>query len=224
MFKKILLVLSFVILTSCNNKPTKGIKYGEDFFVFEPEITTSDLGLWKKRTPKNNSYFKDDGIEAIHQNYLEFTGNDKNSGEPTSPLSYTFKAPKSGNFRVVARMYQPLLKDEKNDKRNDIYIKLKGNFSSACQFSTQDLKQYQKFFGRGVRKWGSLYHMEGHINHEKVLAPVIYHLEEGNKYTFTIAGRSQGCSIDYILFFDETLDLTASSEDLATTTLIKHRP
>lgn len=210
-----------IICISCNRSP---IKYGKDYIVFEPEITKSDLDLWVQRKPGDLSYYKGDGIEAIHKNYLEFTGNDMNFGEPTSPLIYNFKAPKTGDFRIVMRMYQPLKKGEKEDKRNDIYIKLAGDFTSACKFSTETLKSYHKFFGRGVRKWGSMYDMEGHINGKKVLAPVVYSLKKGEEYTFTMAGRAQGCSIDYILLFDKKLELIANTEDLAITTSEIYRP
>ena len=42
----------------------------------------------------------------------------------------------------------------------------------------------------------------GNIDSEKVLAPVVFSLKMDQEYTFTMSGRAQGCSIDYILFYE----------------------
>jgi hypothetical protein len=49
-----------------------------------------------------------------------------------------------------------------------------------------------------VRNWRTNFKLEGHVNGMKKLAPAIYKLIKGEEYTFTMSGRSQGCSIDYI--------------------------
>ncbi|WP_157961145.1 hypothetical protein [Lutibacter citreus] len=203
----------------------EGIKYGPDFIVFEPEITKSDLGLWVKRTPEDSKYYKSEDIEAINKTYLEFTGNNLNGGNAKSPLTYTFTAPKTAKFRIVMRMYQPLLDGEAGDKRNDIWIKLAGDFTSACIYPTEDLKTNHKFWGRGVRKWGSLHNLEGHVNGVKKLAKVVYNLKEGKTYTLTISGRAQGCSIDYILLYDQNLGFNiVNHTDLAKELIELYRP
>jgi hypothetical protein len=205
---------------------SEGIKYGEDFFVIEPEITESDLGKWVKRVPTDTKYYKGTGLEAINKGYLEFTGNNLNGGSPNSPLEYVFKSPKTGKFRVVARMYQPLLDGEAGDKRNDIWIKLKGDFTSATPnvYPTATLEADHKFWGRGVRKWGALYNLEAHVNDVKKQNKVVYNLTKDKNYKFTISGRAQGCSIDYFLFFEESLGLIANTQDLATQNPEKYRP
>lgn len=185
---------------------TDGIKYGANFIVFEPEITKSNLGLWLKRVPGDSKYHVGTGIEAINKNYLEFTGNNLNSGPPTSPLEYKFKCPKAGKYRIAMRMYQPLADGEAGDKRNDVWIKLAGDFTTACVYPTEELKKNHKFWGRGVRKWGSTYNLEGHVGGVKKLAKVVYNLKEDKIYTFTMSGRAQGCSIDYILLYEESLN------------------
>lgn len=193
-----------------------GIKYGPDFLVFEPEISKSTLGKWVKRTPSDANYYKGTGMEALNKTYLEFTGNNLNGGAANSPLTYTFKAPKTAKFRLVMRMYQPLLDGEEGDKRNDLYIKLAGDFTSACIYPTEDLKTDHKFWGRGVRKWGSIHSLEGHVNGVKKLAKVVYNLKKDENYTLTISGRAQGCAIDYILFYDEALNFNiVNHTDLA---------
>lgn len=193
---------------------TNNIVYGKDFVVFEPEVTTSPLGFWKIRKKGDVAYYASsdkNAADAINDSYLEFTGNNLNSGPPKSPLSYTFKAPKTGKFRIIMRMLQPLKKISLNseqyepeDKRNDLWIKLEGDFTTACSYPTMVLKKNKKFWGRGVRKWGSLIKLEDHINGAKVQQKVVYNFKEGENYKLTISGRAQGCSIDYILFYDES--------------------
>lgn len=185
-----------------------GIKIGENYIVFEPEVTQSDLDLWVKRVPGDSEYHivANDEIDAINDNYLEFTGNNLNSGPPTSPLSYTFTCPKTGEYRLAMRMYQNLEDDEEDDKRNDVWIKLEGDFTTACVYPTNTLKTNHKFWGRGVRKWGSTHNLEGEVDGERTLSKVVYNLTEGKTYTFTMSGRAQGCSIDYILFYEESLE------------------
>ena len=58
-----------------------------------------------------------------------------------------------------------------------------------------------------VRTWGCAHSLEGHVNNIKTLDKVVYNLIAGEIYTFTIAGRAQGCSIDYMLFYEESLGL-----------------
>ena len=187
-----------------------GIKIGPNYVVFEPEVTKSDLGLWVKRIPSDSKYHvvSEDEIDAINKGYLEFTGNDKNSGPATSPLKYTFKCPKSAKYRIVMRMLQPLKDGEEGDKRNDVYIKLAGNFTSACKYPVERLKKNTKFWGRGVRKWGSIFKLEAHVDEKVVKDKVVYNLTKDEEYTLTISGRAQGCSIDYILFYEESLSET----------------
>jgi len=189
-------------------KIVDGIKIGVNYIIFEPNVTTSDLGLWINRVPGDSEYHTvaNDEIDAINNNYLEFTGNNLNSGPPTSPLSYTFTCPKTAEYRLVMRMYQNLEDGEEDDKRNDVWIKLQGDFTTACIYSTEDLKTDHKFWGRGVRKWGSTYRLEGEVNNEKRLDNVVYNLTEGETYTFTMSGRAQGCGIDYVVFYEESLE------------------
>jgi len=124
------------------------------------------------------------------------------------------------------RMFQPLKDGEPEDKRNDVFIKLIGDFTTACKYPTEDLKKNHKFWGRGVRKWGAAYNLEAHINGKKTLAKVVYNLKKDEEYTFTISGRAQGCSIDYIVFYEEnSLDVeVVKNTDLATILPVSHRP
>lgn len=202
-----------------------GIKYGENFIVFEPEVTKSDLGLWVKRIPGDSKYHVGTGIEALNKGYLEFTGNNLNGGTAKSPLAYTFNCQKTAKYRIVMRMYQPLLDGEAGDKRNDLWIKLTGDYTTACIYPTADLKSDHKFWGRGVRKWGSIHKLEGHVDGVKKLANVIYNLKKDESYTFTMSVRAQGCSIDYVLLFETSLDVKIENHtDLAAELPELYRP
>lgn len=194
------------------------IFYGENYIVFEAEATDSPFDLWVKREPGDPEYMKyfESNPITINDTYLEFTGNDLNYGPAKSPLEYTFIAPKTAEYRVVMRMHQPLRGGEPDDKRNDVFIRLSGDFSSACKYSTDDLKSNHKFFGRGQNRWGASANLEGHISGEKVLAPVIYSLKKDQEYTFTMSGRAQGCSIDYILFYESSEKTNVNHRDLLT--------
>jgi len=55
--------------TTDNNSDTEKIKYGENFIVFEPDITNSNLDLWTRRVPEDTKYHLGTGIEAINNLY-----------------------------------------------------------------------------------------------------------------------------------------------------------
>jgi uncharacterized protein YjdB len=208
-------LLVFLLLIGGVAYSQETIEYGENYIVFEAEATSSDLDKWVKRTPVDPNYYAGTGVEAINQTYLEFTGNNLNGGTPTSPLEYKFIAPKTANYRIVMRMYQPLAPEEEADKRNDVYIKLAGNYSSECAYPKSILETNHKFWGRGVRIWGSIHSMEAHVDGVRKLAKVVYGLIEGEEYTLTMSGRAQGCSIDYILLYEESLNLSVTNIDIA---------
>ncbi|MFY0627079.1 MAG: Ig-like domain-containing protein [Reichenbachiella sp.] len=207
------LLSPFIFSVAASDNPV--IEYGDNYIVFEADATTSDLGLWVKRTVGDDEYYDEGSVKPFNNSYLEFTGNNLNGGTATSPLTYTFTAPKSAKYRIVMRMYQPLLENEAGDKRNDVYIKLEGDYTSACSYPLEVLESNHKFWGRGVRKWGSCHSMEGHVDGVKKLEKVVYNLIEGEEYTFTMYGRAQGCSIDYILLYEENLNLNVTNIDIA---------
>ena len=108
------------------------------------------------------------------------------------------------------RMYQPLKDDEPGDKRNDTYVRLEGNYATACKYPKEILETDHKFWGRGVRVWGSMHSLEAHIDGQRFLDKVVYKLIEGEEYTFTMSGRAQGCvitsySIHYTKLYDTEL-------------------
>ncbi|MDE5417082.1 hypothetical protein L3049_03600 [Labilibaculum sp. DW002] len=197
---------------------------GKNFIVIEAENTTSELGLWKLITPTDSTYFSLEGeVAPVNETHLEFTGNDHNGGEANSPLEYRFTCPKTGEYRMVMRMHQRLL-GLAEDKCNDVYVRLAGEFTSASKaFTTDDLKQDMKFYGRGTDTWGVCYKGEGGEHHKR--EAIMYNLKKGQEYVFTMSGRAQRTNIDYILFFETSIPLIVKSfVDLATNNDEKYRP
>ena len=192
--------------------PVDGMTIGPDYVVFEAEATNSPLGYWQVIRPGDYRYQDKDPVGPIGQTHLEFTGNDPNLGPPASPLEYTFRCPRTGTYRLGARLFQRL-EGLPDDKCNDVYIRMSGNFTSGNHVSTDELKQDQKFYGRGVNEWGALYNLEAH---EAGHAPAIYSLIEGEIYTLTVSGRAQRTNIDYWLLYETSLPIVLQGhKDLA---------
>lgn len=186
--------------------------YGPNWVVFEADITTSDLDLWVKRTPGDGHYMK--GTRAygpIGEDYIEFTGNDENGGTPKSPLVYKFTAPKTAKYTLGMRLLQNL-EGAEWDKSNDVWIRMDGNFTSGNAFSTDDLKHDHKYYGRGKDNWGAGVKMEGHVNGNKTLVAAQYNLIKGEEYTFTMSGRAQRTCIDYIIFYESSMNFKLGEE------------
>ncbi|PWJ37920.1 T9SS type A sorting domain-containing protein [Sediminitomix flava] len=193
------------------------INYGENYVVFEAEDTDSPLGKWALRTPSDPKYYKGDDLEAINQTYIEFTGG---WASKESPLHYTFTCPKTGKYRLLMRLYQPLTESEKGDQKNDVFIRLEGNYTSETSKPKSELEKDHKFWGRGVRKWGTCYSLEiggGHLHAR-------YGLIEGEEYTLIMSGRSPGASLDYIMFYEDTPSKGIGNTDLATQFPEEYRP
>lgn len=211
------LFLSFcMLIAALQLNAQSNIRYGENYVVFEAEDTSSPLGKWTLRKPSDPKYYKGNDFEAINQTYIEYNGG---WATKESPLAYTFTCPKTGDYRLVMRMYQPLGPDEAGDKKNDVFIKLEGNYTSATTKPKTELEQYHKFWGRGVRQWGTCHSLEIG-NH----AHATYGLIEGEEYTLTMAGRSPGTSIDYILFYEDTPVKEIKNQDLALQFPDEYRP
>lgn len=202
--------------------PVKGMTIGENYVVFEAEATQSPLGKWQIITPEDSRYKDKVALPPINETHLEFTGNNHNSGPATSPLKYKFVCPKTGKYRLGARLYQRL-EGQAADKCNDVYIRMEGDFTSGNSVALTDLQHDQKFYGRGVNEWGALFSLEVHStgNH----AAALYNLKEGELYTLTVSGRSQRANIDYWILYETTINYTLQAHtDIATANPEKYRP
>jgi len=196
---------------------------GDDYIVFDAESTESDLGEWKLINKGDENYLDNAAVIPINETHLEFTGNNTSSGPPSSPLTYTFTAPTTGTYKLFIRLYQRL-EGLEEDKCNDVYIKLAGDFVSGTdQYTTNDLKTDLKFFGRGVDQWGSCYAGDGGELENK--SAILYNLIKGKNYTFTMSGRSQRANIDYILLYDTSIDINGgANKDIAALNDAQYRP
>ncbi|MGC6432191.1 MAG: Ig-like domain-containing protein [Jejuia sp.] len=200
---RFLVLFSFSILFLTSVNAQSNIKYGEDYVVFEAEDTDTPLGnLWTIRTPDDPEYLKyytnpnASSPNPFNDTYLEYTGPWQGAG---SDLVYKFTCPKTGAYRVGMRMHCPLRNGELADKRNDVFIKMEGNYTSGnSNLTKSDLESLHKFYGRGPNNWGSCLTLEFH---DKGHQRPVYNLIEGEEYTFTMKGRSNGASYDYIAFY-----------------------
>ena len=197
--QSILLVLMLTVVSFLNISAQE-VYYGPNFITFEAEATTSSLAKWTLRQEGDADYQKyvtsSTGVEPIFDTYLEYTGAWK--GGVDTELEYKFTCPKTGDYRLLMRMHQPLLEGEKGDARNDVFVRMAGDFTSATKNKTKaDLENDHKFWGRGVNKWGSCHKVEIGSHFE-----LVYGFTAGEEYTFTMSGRSTGTCIDYVLFYE----------------------
>lgn len=186
-------------LTSQSN-----IKYGSNYIVFEAEDTDTPLGnKWIVRKPGDTEYLKyltnlGGSPAPVNNTYLEYIGPWLGAD---SELEYKFTAPSTGVYRLAMRMHSPLRDHEEPDKRNDVFIKLEGNFTSNnANISESRARTLTKFYGRGPNKWGTCINLEFEHKHQRP----IYNLIEGEEYTLTMKGRSNGVSYDYIALYTNT--------------------
>ncbi|MGB6150598.1 MAG: hypothetical protein WBG48_01290 [Pricia sp.] len=182
----------------------------EDYIIMEAESTKSELGEWTAIRLNEPNYIA--GASGWTQ--LEFQGNNPDQGKPNSPLKYTFTAPKDGNFRLLL-MSSKRLEGVRGDMCNDAWVKIEGDFSSACKLTKEQLGEYIKYFQEGSTKtpelewhWGIRAEKGRHIFYE-----LIYGLRKGKQYTLTLAGRSQRFSLDYMVLYDaDKLSLEKAKE------------
>ena len=137
-------------------------------------------------------------VEPVNDTYLDYTG--PWLGGADTELVYKFTCQKTANYRMLMRMHQPLRPGEAGDQRNDVFVRLEGDYTSATSKPKSELQKNHKFWGRGVNNWGSCHKLEigTHID-------AIYGLKKGEEYTFVMSGRSGGTCIDYILFVNNDL-------------------
>lgn len=171
----------------------------DDFIKIEAESTPSVLGAWKVIKEGEPHYV----AGASGKVHLEFLGNKPDTGDPNSPLTYTFTAPKDGNFRLMM-MSSKRLEGVRGDLCNDAYVKMDGDFQSATNLDNAVLKNYLKYFQEGsVKTPENAWHWGARAERGKhEFFNLIYAFKKGQTYTLTVAGRSQRFSIDYLVLYD----------------------
>lgn len=179
--------------------------------IIEAENTTSALGEWGKKTDRSG---------YTGSGYLEFTGNNPESGPAKSPLTYEFKIQKAGLYMLGMHCGKEKVGD-RNDVANDCYVKVQGDYGAGPNAGDNHgddapldmLKSNTKFFG-GTNNgfgWaeGRTLDAGGHNNKRKP----IYDFKAGETYTLVISGRSQLFKLNRI-YFRHTSVPSTDAQDL----------
>lgn len=195
-----LVILFLLTVISCkSNKFPKSQLNVDNYIFLEAEKTESNLQKWQLVKKGDANYVKG----ASNSSYIEFMGNKPITGKPNSPLEYTFIAPENGNFQLML-MSSKRLEGVKSDWCNDAFVRLSGDFESASQLKTEDLKKDIKILQDGNDEtqelewyWASTAEKDRHVYNQ-----FVYRLKKGEQYTLTISGRSKRFSIDYIILYN----------------------
>jgi hypothetical protein len=181
-----MMACSVVGLATMSTATAKVFKAKDGLLIMEVESTKSSKGKWKKR----------ETIEGFTgECHFEFTGNKPANGPATSPLKYEFTVDKDGEYTLMIRAFKRL-DGEPEDRCNDCYVKLKGDFESGGNAPLKLLKDDTKLFGGSHDKWGWTNKLDA--NHKKYQPK--YKLKAGEKYLLTVSGRSQRFNMDRIVF------------------------
>ncbi len=167
--------------------------------IMEAESTKSGLGKWI--VEKNVGGYTGDS-------HIEFTGNGSNGGPATSPLKYTFKINKGGNYRLTIRSHKQL-DGQPGDKNNDGYVRVEGNYTAGTggnPAALVDLKKDTKIFGGSPSGWAWATKLD--VNN-KIKKDPIYNFKAGETYTLVLSGRSIKWNVDRIVFYHQ--DVNANS-------------
>jgi hypothetical protein len=167
------------------------------YILIEAESTKSKLEDWIIIQEGQDNYV----AGASGKAQLEFQGNQKEGGEPNSPLEYQFSVKKDGNYALIMQTSKRL-EGVRDDMCNDAYVKMSGDFDSANDLDVKYLKNYMKFFQQGgeidnIWLWSTQVTDADHnFTHPT------YSMEKDEIYTLTVAGRSKRYNIDYIVLYD----------------------
>ncbi|WP_199405223.1 DUF5060 domain-containing protein [Corallincola holothuriorum] len=169
-------------------EPDNGLFIEKDgLVIMETESTKSNLGKWQKK--QSVSGFTGSG-------HIEFTGNGSNGGPATSPLTYTFKVSKAGDYQLYIRAHKRL-DGQPSDKNNDGYVRMVGNFSAgAGGADLAVLKKDTKLYGGNASGWG--WARKLNPSHDEHLNPV-YKLKANTEYSLIVSGRSIKWNIDRLV-------------------------
>jgi len=192
----VLLLLLFAVSVSASP-----LFIGKDgLVIMEVESTDSSLRKWKDKQEV-------EGFTGT--SHLEFTGNKPANGPAHSPLEYRFTVDKEGVYALFIRGHKRL-DGEPEDRCNDCYVRLEGDFSAVDKGAPLDvLTSDTKLFGGTSEGWGWTNRLD--INHKKLRA--IYQLNPGVTYTLTVSGRSQRFNMDRIVFHHTSIKANRAKED-----------
>lgn len=161
--------------------------------IMEVESTISSKGDWKPMTTIAGFTGKC---------HFEFTGNKPSHGPAQDPLKYAFTVDKDGVYDLMIRCHKRLAGEEQ-DKCNDCYVRLKGDFEGAGKTPKSILVSDTKLFGGLAKGWGWTDRLD--VKHKKW--PAVYTLKAGEEYTLVISGRSQRFNMDRIVFKHNSVNM-----------------
>lgn len=180
----------------------------DGLIVMEAENTaTENLRRWELKT--DISGYTENG-------YLEFTGNNPESGSPNSPLAYRFRVTQGGLYYLhmhVAKEHLTIRNRLRTDVANDGYVRLEGDVGAGPNAGNSHgddanvglLTSNTKFFGGDHHRFtwatGNRLDPGGH-NNKRV---AVYRLAAGKAYTFFLSGRSQKFKVNRIVFRHESV-------------------
>ncbi|TCS37095.1 DUF5060 domain-containing protein [Reinekea marinisedimentorum] len=211
----VVLVVAESFLNATADEATATTYAGADgLVIIEAENTlTEDLGEWFEDTAVSG--YTGDG-------YLEFDGNSAISGNPNSPLEYTFTVDQSGLYYLHMRASKEILEingETRTDVANDAYVRLEGNFDAGdnvcdqhgCDADLDTLMTDTKMYGGSNLSFSWMYGNRLDLGGDTNKRVAVYRLYAGEPYTFVLSGRSRYFKVDRIMFRHE--DLSASSGD-----------
>lgn len=182
--------------------------------IMEAENTNSNLELWQQKSEINGH---------TGAGYMEFTGNNPESGPPKSPLEYHFSVNQSGLYYLhlfAAKEHLIINGEHRTDVANDAYVRLEGDFNAGPNAGNNHgddaplamLKSDTKFFGGSNLQfswtWGN--HLDPGGEHNKRVA--IYDLQSGENYKFVMSGRSQKFKVDRIVFRHSSVEVSSAHD------------
>ncbi|WP_370979072.1 DUF5060 domain-containing protein [Agaribacterium sp. ZY112] len=182
--------------------------------IIDVENTDSDLDLWQRAT---------DIANYSGSGYLEFLGNNPQSGPAASPLTYSFRINKAGLYYLdmhIAKVNMDFNGKFRSDIANDAYVRLDGDYSAGPeagnahgnQAPLSALTSNTKFYGGQDNNFvwasGNRLDLGGH-NNKRV---AIYDLKAGQDYVFTLSGRSKFFKVDRVMFRHQDNNVSAARD------------
>lgn len=198
------IITPFIFIISCISSilgQTECIQYEEvnGLVIMEAENTTTDYtGLWELKTDVPD--YKGSG-------HLEFLLNETRGGSPRGALSYTFQIHTPGSYRILLRARKRIAEGDDQDKSNDCYIRVEGNYTASDNASDEEngfakleiMQTDTKIFGGNIDSWGKAFTFDlGGGDGKRV---PLYRFEAEENYTFVMSGRSRQYNVDRIIFY-----------------------
>ncbi len=160
------------------------------YVLMEMENTKSDYSqCWTVETEKNP-----EGGKALRQAKC----NNPSTGAAKNPLKYSFKINSGGVYTLYLKIWKDFAKtNDKEDKSNDVYVRVAGDFTTGGSASTAALKQDQKHYGGEGDHYAWSF---GRLDYDHKKWDNKYTFKSGESYDLFISARAQNTVVDRILF------------------------